>query len=71
MSSPNLTAKELAERWGLRPPTLRQWRWYDKGPKHFKVGGRVLYHLEEIEKFEENALKYNTTITDNMPMDFP
>lgn len=70
MSSPNLTARELAERWGLRLPTLRQWRWYNKGPDHFKVGGRVLYKIEVIEKFEEDALKHNTTITDDMPMDF-
>lgn len=70
MSSPNLTAKELAERWGIRPPTLRQWRWNDRGPKFFKAGGRVLYKILEVEKFEEKSLRDNTTISDDMSMDF-
>ena len=70
MPSPNLTEKQLSERWNLRPPTLRQWRWNNKGPDYFKVGGRVLYSITEIEQFEEKARRHHTTITDDMPMDF-
>jgi transposase-like protein len=70
MPSPNLTGKILAERWNIRPATLRQWRWNDRGPKFFKAGGRVLYKIQEIEKFEEKTLRESTTISDDMSMDF-
>ena len=49
-----LTEKELATRWNLLPKTLRQWRWDKKGPKYSKIGGRISYRPEDVEKFEEN-----------------
>jgi len=61
----NLTPKLLAKRWSLKTTTLRQWRWKDKGPPHFKIGGRVLYRLEDIEKFEKEALKHHTTAAES------
>jgi len=57
----NLTSKLLAKRWSVRTATLRQWRWKGKGPPHFKIEGQILYHLEEIEKFEKESLKHHTT----------
>ena len=49
-----LTEKELATRWNLAPKTLRQWRWDQKGPKYFKMSGRVSYRSDDIEKYEED-----------------
>jgi hypothetical protein len=43
---------ELARRWHLSPRTLERWRWLDQGPPYLKVGGRVVYRLEDIEAFE-------------------
>jgi hypothetical protein len=40
----------------LSPRTLERWRWERKGPRHLKVGGRVLYRLEDVEAFERNGL---------------
>jgi predicted site-specific integrase-resolvase len=44
--------KELAERWIISPRTLERWRWSGEGPKVTKVGGRCLYRITEVEKFE-------------------
>lgn len=53
MNKTYLTEKELAARWNLLSKTLRQWRWYKKGPKYSKLGGRISYRTEDIESFEE------------------
>ena len=46
----------LAERWGLSPRTLEQWRWRGVGPRYLKLGGRVVYRLEDVEHFEADSL---------------
>ena len=57
---PHLSQKELAERWKLSPRTLEQWRWRGIGPRYLKLGGRVVYRLEDIETFETAQLHENT-----------
>lgn len=51
-----LTTKQLADRWGLMPKTVYNWRIAKKGPPFIKVGegrnGRVLYRLHDIEQWE-------------------
>ena len=46
------TQPELARRWRLSGRTLEKWRWTKQGPAHLKLGGRVVYRLEDIEAFE-------------------
>jgi hypothetical protein len=48
----HLTQVELSRRWKLSPRTLERWRWLGQGPRYLKVGGRVVYRLEDIEAFE-------------------
>lgn len=52
-----LTTKELADRWGIHPGTLRTWRSEGTGPVYIKLGegqtSRVFYCLEDIKEFEE------------------
>jgi hypothetical protein len=43
---------ELSRRWSISPRTLERWRWLDQGPNYLKIGGRVVYRLEDIEAFE-------------------
>lgn len=43
---------DLGRRWNISPRTLERWRWLGCGPVYLKVGGRVLYRLEDIEAFE-------------------
>jgi len=48
---------ELSRRWSLSPRTLEGWRSNGSGPKYLKIGGRVVYHLEDIEAFEAQMMK--------------
>ncbi|ABL80103.1 MULTISPECIES: helix-turn-helix domain-containing protein [unclassified Nocardioides] len=50
-----LTTAEVADI--LRTPveTVRFWRHAHKGPKSFKVGRRVLYAREDVERFIAEA----------------
>jgi len=51
----HLNQVELAHRWSISPRTLERWRWL--GPTYLKVGGRVLYRIEDVEAFEMATLK--------------
>ena len=55
MSTRHLNQKQLAERWGVSPKTLERWRWLGQGPKFLKLGGRILYRLEDIETYRGAA----------------
>lgn len=52
--------KQLAARWGLSHRTLEQWRWLGVGPQYLKLGGRVVYRLEDVEAFEAKRVHSNT-----------
>lgn len=51
---------ELARRWKLSPRTLERWRWTGEGPKFVKLGGRVVYRLEDVEAFERDNVRTST-----------
>ena len=53
----SLTQKELARRWAISHRTLERWRWTGEGPDYLKLGGRVIYRLEDIMTFEAAALR--------------
>ncbi|TDH61577.1 DNA-binding protein [Dankookia rubra] len=52
-----LTQAELAERWRLSCRTLEKWRQTRRGPSHLKLGGRVIYRLEDVEAYEAAQLR--------------
>ena len=52
MSTRHLSQIELAARWNLSPRTLERWRFTGEGPQFVKLGGRVVYRLEDIEGYE-------------------
>jgi hypothetical protein len=54
---------ELARRWKLSPRTLERWRWLGQGPRHLKIGGRVVYRLDDIEAFEAASVRDSTSAT--------
>ncbi|MBA3814583.1 MAG: helix-turn-helix domain-containing protein [Alphaproteobacteria bacterium] len=56
------TSRELAERWKFTPETMKKWRCAGKGPHHHKMGGRILYSIEDIEQFEKDALRHHTSM---------
>lgn len=52
MATKHLSQIELAARWNISHRTLERWRWTGEGPKFIKLGGRVIYRLEDVEAFE-------------------
>lgn len=52
-----LTVKELIERWRsqISATTLANWRSERKGPAFVKIGGRVLYPLQDVMAYEEKS----------------
>jgi hypothetical protein len=51
----HLNQVELSRRWSLSPRTLERWRWLGLGPAYLKIGGRVVYQLEDVEAFEAQS----------------
>ncbi len=66
---------ELSRRWSISPRTLERWRWLGQGPRYLKIGGRVVYRLDDIEAFKAQHARvtapaghvaaYKQTITEN------
>jgi hypothetical protein len=52
----HLNQVQLSRRWTLSPRTLERWRWLKAGPQYLKIGGRVVYRLEDVEAFESSQL---------------
>ena len=55
----HLNQIDLSRRWSLSPRTLERWRWLREGPVYLKIGGRVLYRLEDIEAYEAEQRRAN------------
>jgi len=49
----HLNQVDLARRWNISPRTLERWRWLKQPPGYIKIGGRVVYTLEDVEAFEK------------------
>jgi hypothetical protein len=48
----HLNQVQLARRWSISPRTLERWRWLGQGPQYLKIGGRVVYRLDDVEAYE-------------------
>ena len=46
-----LTTKQAAGYLGVAVPTLRSWRHRRRGPKCFRMEGRVMYRLAELNAY--------------------
>ena len=53
----------IAERWKVPTTTLSQWRWNGKGPQFIRLGKHIVYRLQDVELFEEQKLRRDTTRT--------
>jgi hypothetical protein len=56
----HLNQTDLARRWRMSERTLERWRWLGQPPRFLKIGGRVVYRLEDIEAFEAAQLRMPT-----------
>ncbi len=57
MAVTHLNQIDLSRRWKISHRTLERWRWAGRGPRYVKVGGRVLYRLEDVEAYEADGLR--------------
>ena len=67
MSVRHLNQIELAARLNISPRTLERWRWTGEGPRFMKVGGRVVYRLEDVEGYEGSQLRNSTAEISSKP----
>jgi hypothetical protein len=60
MAIRHLNQIELAARWNISHRTLERWRWTGEGPQYIKIGGRVVYRLEDVEAYEQEQIRAST-----------
>ena len=60
MTIRHLNQIELAARWTISHRTLERWRWTGDGPSFIKIGGRVVYRVEDVEAYEAAQLRQST-----------
>lgn len=53
----HLNQEQLARRWSISPRTLERWRWLKQGPNYIKIGGRVVYRIEDVETYEASQTR--------------
>lgn len=53
----HLTQRELAQRWSKSEATIERYRCDGVGPPYLKIGGKILYRLEDILQFENDCLR--------------
>lgn len=53
----HLNQEQLARRWNISGRTLERWRWLRQGPPYLRIGGRVVYRLEDVEAYEAAQLQ--------------
>lgn len=50
-----LSEREAADRLGVSPRTLQDWRRRSYGPTYLKLGRRVAYHPADLDAFEASC----------------
>lgn len=50
-----------AERLGITPETLRNWRWRGDGPPFLKLGRAVRYRLSELSDWLDDCTRTSTS----------
>lgn len=57
---PMLRCEDAAAFLGLAPATLDNWRSLGRGPKFVKLGARVVYARDELERFQAANTRQST-----------
>lgn len=50
------TPQQLAQRWHISEKTLERWRMHGTGPLYYKIGGRVLYGMDQVQAHEHHCM---------------
>lgn len=51
-----LSEREVAERWGMKTATVRNWRYRGKGPPHTQLGHRAIYREADVKAWEDKLI---------------
>jgi hypothetical protein len=54
--SPFLSAKQAAHYLGIQAKTLANMRWRGEGPRYRRHGGRVNYHIDDLDDWSRRTL---------------
>jgi hypothetical protein len=46
----------------MSPRTLENWRWKGRGPEFLKIGGKVMYDLNDIEAYEREQKRQQSSV---------
>ena len=59
VDTPFLTPRQLTDRWrgAITTGTLANWRSKGLGPNYVKLGGRVVYQLDQVEAWEAQNMR--------------
>lgn len=54
-----LTPAELCDRWRgqVTPKTLANWRHRGEGPAYVKTGGKILYPVDGVQRYEAHRTR--------------
>lgn len=47
---------------GIKKNTLEIWRVQGRGPQFVKIGRRVFYRLQDLDRFIEDAIRQSTSV---------
>jgi hypothetical protein len=50
------TPRQLAQLWHISEKTLERWRMHGRGPIYYKIGGRVLYGMDQVQAHERHCM---------------
>ena len=56
-----VSPEDAADRLGVQPSTLANWRWTGGGPRYLKVGGRVRYRLFDLAEWLDARARSSTS----------
>jgi predicted DNA-binding transcriptional regulator AlpA len=59
-----LRTSEAARFLGISPRTLEKHRTFGTGPRYRKIGGRVIYALEDVQRWADRGLRISTSDPD-------
>lgn len=52
---------DAADQLGSKPSTLRAWRVKGKGPRYYKIGGKVFYRGADLDAWIEAQVRGSTS----------
>lgn len=56
MDRKTLTPQQVAQVYGFPVQTLANWRWLGEGPSYIKIGKKIFYRIEDMDRYLNDHL---------------